>query len=230
MKTKIQKSIERGITRLNWLDSWHSFSFGDYFNKSKMDFGALKVLNEDIIQPGQGFGLHPHNNMEIITIVLEGSLTHEDSMGNKEITPQGDIQKMSAGSGIEHSEYNNSDKKVHLLQIWISPKKLNITPNYEQKTISKKFNELIILVSNEKASIKINQDASLLIANFNENKEINYTLKNNKNGVYIFLIKGKMQISNNNLSKGDSIEIKETNNVNFKAEKNTSLILIEVPI
>ena len=226
---KIQKSIERGITRLNWLDSWHSFSFGDYFNKNKMDFGALKVLNEDIIQPKKGFGRHPHDNMEIITIVLEGSLTHEDSIGNKEIIPAGDIQKMSAGTGIEHSEYNNSDKKVHLLQIWIIPKKLNIKPNYEQKTIPKKFNELITIVSNEEDYIKINQNASLSIANFNESKEIDYNLKN-KNGVYIFIIKGKIKINNEILSKGDSIEIIETNNVNFKADKNTSLVLIEVPI
>src|SRR3989344_3753779 len=175
MKIKIQHSSERGSTELGWLHSRHSFSFGNYYNPRRMNFGFLRVLNDDIVEPGKGFGMHFHDNMEIISIVLEGALEHKDSMGNHGVIKAGEVQRISAGTGISHSEFNHSYKeKVHFLQVWIEPKETSLRPNYEQKRFDLKNNKLTTIVSGSKNknTTYINQDAYFLIGNFDKNKTI----------------------------------------------------------
>ena len=233
MKINIYKSNERGITELEWLHSKHSFSFGNYYNPKRTGFCLLKVLNDDIVEPGKGFGMHFHDNMEIVSIVLEGSLEHRDSMGNHGIIKAGEVQRISAGTGISHSEFNGSSKeKVHFLQVWVEPKKMSLRPNYEQKRFDLKKNKLttIVLGNKNKNTTYINQDAYFLMGNFDKNKTIEYKLNNPRHGVFVFVTDGDIEIVNKKLEKGDSAEIIEINNLEFKTNKESKILVIEVPL
>jgi len=200
-----------------------------------MQFGALRVLNDDIIAPGRGFGTHPHDNMEIITIPLEGSLKHKDSMENEGVIEKDEIQVMSAGTGVSHSEYNKSvEKSVSLLQIWIFPKEQNIAPRYDQKSLKElqKINNLYPIVTPNKngQEMWINQDAWLHMGDFNKPTSFEYKINKNGNGVYTFVIDGCAKISDKTLQKRDALGIWDVKNFNISVNKNTKLLLIEVPV
>lgn len=238
MKKIIFKATDRGQANYGWLNANYSFSFANYYNPEKVNFGALRVLNDDIIQGGMGFGTHPHDNMEIITIPLKGSLKHKDSMGNKWIAIEtGEVQVMSAGSGLQHSEMNNSQsEEINLFQIWIFPNKMDVEPRYDQKKFSpsERKNNLQILVSSIddklEGSLKIHQDALISRIDLDENSTFNYTLKSENHGVYVMVIEGEISIENEILSKRDAIGISETKNIDIKAKSASELIFIEVPM
>jgi redox-sensitive bicupin YhaK (pirin superfamily) len=200
-----------------------------------MGFGLLRVINDDMVAPAGGFPTHPHRNMEIISIPLAGSLGHEDSMGNKHVIHAGEIQLMSAGTGVTHSEYNNSDsEKVNFLQIWVMPKKMNIEPRYEQKEINKEevhnnF-KLIIAPLGTDSVVGINQDAYFSIAKIDAGKNINYIKHNNNNGIYVFVIGGNINIGTQELSKRDGIGISEEDSLEMKAHELSEVLCIEVPM
>ncbi|MGV8151010.1 MAG: pirin family protein [Candidatus Woesearchaeota archaeon] len=222
----IIRADSRGKTRIGWLNSRHSFSFGDYYNPERMNFGTLRVLNDDIIAAHSGFDEHPHANMEIITIMLSGELTHTDSMGHEEKLVPSEVQVMSAGSGIMHSEYNNSNSPVHLLQIWINTKEKNITPRYDQKKFPIIKNNIMEIVSGEKNdTLYIHQDAIISIAKYDSEKEFSYTIRAGR-GVYLFVIVGEIVIEEEKLTNGDAAEIKSS----FKAltKKNSEVLLMDV--
>lgn len=225
----IHRSNERGSAEHGWLHTKFSFSFSEYYNPKRMGFGALRVLNDDIIDAGNGFGMHPHKNMEIITIPLKGDLTHEDSLGTKEVIGPGDIQVMSAGKGIVHSEFNHSDASVELLQIWIEPKIMNVSPRHDMRKIELKENELNVIVSGDEQSegAFIYQDAKLLLGAFEAGKEFSYKVEEG-NGVFIFLIEGSANAAGEELNKRDSLETDE--HVQFKAIENCYVLVIEVPL
>jgi redox-sensitive bicupin YhaK (pirin superfamily) len=219
MQTKIQRAEERGKADFGWLNSHHSFSFGQWYDPSKIHFGALRVLNDDIVTGGKGFGTHPHDNMEIVSIPLKGALAHKDSTGTDGIIRTGDVQIMSAGTGIRHSEYNASqDDDVNFLQVWIIPKKQNIQPRYEQKTFASddRKNKWQVVVSPDKdaASVWINQDAVFSLAHIDGT--ITYKNKFKENGVYLFALEGEVTVNNEVLKKRDAIEITGTDTVEIK--------------
>ena len=234
----IHKAQDRGTANHGWLKANFSFSFAHYYNPEKVNFGALRVLNDDSIQGGMGFGTHPHDNMEIITIPLEGGLKHKDSMSNEWIPLHtGEVQVMSAGTGIEHSEMNNSPSdEVNLFQIWIIPNKQNVDPRYDQRRFesSVRNNKLQILVSlideELEGSLKIHQDAQISRIDFSENSNFNYTLKSENHGVYIMVISGEIEVETEILAKRDAIGISQTQSVNLEAKGNTELLFIEVPM
>lgn len=236
MKKIIHKANTRGHADHGWLNSYHTFSFANYYSAERVHFGALRVLNDDTVAPGMGFGTHPHDNMEIISIPLEGDLEHKDSMGNHGIIKQGDIQVMSAGTGIRHSEMNgNHDKTVKFLQIWVFPNKENVNPRYGQVTlkVSDRQNKLQQVVSpDEKADgMWIHQDAWFNMGNFDKGKQVTYTLKNSINGVYAFILEGDFTIGGEKLNRRDGIGIWETDKIELKAESdNAQILLMEVPM
>ncbi|MDC1543874.1 pirin family protein [Flavobacteriaceae bacterium] len=235
MKKTLHTSETRGAANHGWLQAKHSFSFANYYNPERIQFGALRVLNDDIIAPGMGFGTHPHNNMEIITIPLEGALEHKDSMDNIGVIEADEIQVMSAGTGVYHSEYNkNKDQQVNLLQLWVMPNKKNVTPRYDQKSIKelKKTNALYPVVTPESNgdALWIHQDAWFHLGDFNQKTEVNYTLYKEGNGVYAFLIEGGAEIAGETLHKRDAIGLWETNTFSLTAQENTRILLIEVPM
>lgn len=228
---------ERGLVRFDWLDAKYSFSFGNYFNPEKMNFGALRVLNDDTIAAGMGFGKHPHKNMEIITIVQSGSLKHEDSMGNKGIIEAGDIQVMSAGSGIEHSEVNaSSQDSLRLFQLWIHTQTRDVTPRYEQKKIAPLLTKngftTIVKPKQEAAhdGIWIHQQAYISIGNFSDDTQTNYTMQQPQNGVYIMVIEGSISVVDQIVQHRDAIGIWDTTSVNMSITKNSSVLIVEVPM
>jgi len=234
MKKKLYKANGRGTTKLNWLDSKHSFSFGEYYDPSNTHFGALRVLNDDIIEPGMGFGTHPHNNMEIITIVLEGVLEHKDNMGSIQIMKKDDVQVMSAGSGIFHSEYNHSkDENVNLLQLWIFPDKKNVKPSYDQSSfpLSERSDQLKIVASGENIteSLYINQKAKVILGNMTTIKNLNYKIEA-ENGLYVFLIDGSLKIGDIKLEKRDAVSIEEVESIEILSESKSNFLLIDVPM
>lgn len=235
MKTILHKATTRGLADHGWLKSNHTFSFANYHNPERVHFGALRVLNDDEVAPGRGFGTHPHDNMEIVSIPLAGDLEHKDSMGNVTVIKQGDVQAMSAGTGIFHSEYNkNSDQEVKFLQIWIFPKERNITPNYSQITLDegKLNNQLaqILSPSTEDEGVAINQDAWFHLGNLQPGTELSYTIKKPGNGVYAFVIEGNVSIAGQDLETRDGFGIWETNQLNITATSNARLLLMEVPM
>ena len=199
-----------------------------------MSFGLLRVFNDDIIAPGKGFGMHQHDNMEVVSIVLKGSLEHKDSMGNHGIIKAGEVQRMSAGSGIFHSEFNPSDKENgHFLQIWIEPKKRGIKPSYEQKNFSDlEKNKLHTIVSGDKNKnvLYIHQDAVFLMGNFDKNKTIEYNLKNSNHIAYVFVLEGEIEIDKNKIKTGDSAEITGANTIQIKTNEKSNILVIEVPL
>lgn len=238
MKTKIYRANDRGIANHGWLKANFSFSFANYFNPDQVNFGALRVLNDDFIEGGMGFGTHPHDNMEIITIPLKGTMKHRDSMSNKWIPLNtGEVQVMSAGKGIQHSEMNNDPNvEVNLFQIWILPNKKNIEPRYDQKSfdISERNEELQTLVSweDEKIdeSLTINQDARISRVDLDKGNSFKYSVKNENYGVYLMVIEGEVSIQNENLNKRDAIGIEQTNNFELISRSKSQLLLIEVPM
>lgn len=232
----IHKAGSRGHANHGWLDSWHSFSFGGYYNPERIHFGALRVLNDDTVQGGMGFGKHPHDNMEIISIPLEGDLEHRDSMGNVAVIKAGDVQVMSAGTGIFHSEYNrNSDKLTRFLQIWVFPGKRNVTPRYDQITLDGgklKNNLYQILSPNEDdEGVWIHQNAWFHMGHFDAGHQAEYRLKKSGNGIYIFIIEGDWSINGATFNRRDGIGITETEAVNIESiSGNGQILLMEVPM
>lgn len=235
MKTVIHKAETRGNANHGWLNSSHTFSFAGYYDQNRIHFGVLRVLNDDTVAAGMGFGTHPHDNMEIISIPLSGDLKHKDSMGNETVIKQGDIQVMSAGTGISHSEMNaNKDKEVKFLQIWVIPNKRNVQPRYGQLQMEEaKMNNqfLQVLSPNENdEGVWIHQDAYFSIGKLEQNFTAEYTLKNKANGVYAFLLEGKATVAGEELSKRDGLEISETELFTVTANEEAKILLMEVPM
>jgi redox-sensitive bicupin YhaK (pirin superfamily) len=228
---------ERGLVSFGWLEAKYSFSFGNYYNPEKMNFGALRVLNDDTIAPAMGFGKHPHKNMEIITIVQSGALKHEDSMGNKGIIEAGDIQVMSAGSGIEHSEVNaSSQNSLTLFQLWIHSQRQDVTPRYEQKKIAPLLtdNTFTTIVKPKQEALKddiwIHQQAYISIGNFSNETQTNYSMQQNQNGVYIMVIEGSIVVADQTLQHRDAIGLWNTQSVDISITKNSKVLIVEVPM
>ena len=228
---------ERGLVSFGWLDAKYSFSFGNYYNPDKMNFGALRVLNDDTIAPAMGFGKHPHKNMEIITIVQSGALKHEDSMGNKGIIEAGDIQVMSAGSGIEHSEVNaSSQNSLTLFQLWIHSQRQDVTPRYEQKKIAPLLtdNAFTTIVKPKQEALKddiwIHQQAYISIGNFSNETQTNYSMQQSQNGVYIMVIEGSIVVADQTLQHRDAIGLWNTQSVDISITKNSKVLVVEVPM
>ena len=228
---------ERGLVSFGWLDAKYSFSFGNYYNPEKMNFGALRVLNDDTIAPAMGFGKHPHKNMEIITIVQSGALKHEDSMGNKGIIEAGDIQVMSAGSGIEHSEVNaSSQNSLTLFQLWIHSQRQDVTPRYEQKKIAPLLtdNAFTTIVKPKQEALKddiwIHQQAYISIGNFSNQTQTNYSMQQSQNGVYIMVIEGSIVVADQTLQHRDAIGLWNTQSVDISITKNSKVLIVEVPM
>lgn len=234
MKKIIHKAASRGYADLGWLRSYHTFSFASYQNSERMNFGMLRVLNDDVVQPEMGFGTHPHRNMEIISIPISGALSHTDSIGNKRSIEVGEVQVMSAGTGLKHSEFNDSKiDAVNFLQLWIIPEIENITPYYNQKIFEalERKNKFQVLVSPKDkqvvGSLPINQQGYISMIDLDKGFETAYNLKN---GAYFFLIEGEVLIEDENLEKRDAIGIIEKNKVNIKANKSSKLLVIDVPM
>jgi len=234
METILHKANTRGTANFGWLDSKHTFSFGHYYDPDRVNFGALRVLNDDIVEPGMGFGTHPHDNMEIISIPLSGSLAHKDSTGNEEVIKTGEVQIMSAGTGITHSEYNHSkSEKVNFLQIWVIPEKRDIKPRYGQKEFSRegRINKIQTVVSpNGDETLWINQNSWFSLSSLNSDKSVEYELKSPKNGLYIFLIDGSIKVGDTVLDKRDGLGIINSEKVSIEALQNSEILLIDVPI
>ncbi|WP_207491707.1 pirin family protein [Aridibaculum aurantiacum] len=234
MKTIYHAADRRGHVNFGWLDSHHSFSFGQYYEPEKMNFGVLRVLNDDIIEGGTGFGTHPHDNMEIVSIPIYGALQHQDSTGTNAVINQNDVQIMSAGSGIKHSEYNHfKDKETNFLQIWVIPKKRNIQPRYDQKTFdpANRENKLQTVVApDDESAAWINQDAWFSLGNFTSGHQADYTIKKEGNGVYAFVIEGNVTINGQSLYKRDALGIWDTDKLNIEAATNAEILLIDVPM
>lgn len=233
--TVLHKAGTRGNANHGWLQSYHTFSFANYYNPERMNFGVLRVLNDDTVSPGMGFGTHPHNNMEIISIPLEGDLEHKDSMGNTTVIRNGDIQVMSAGTGIQHSEYNrNKDTLVKFLQIWILPDKQGVTPRYGQITLNKedRKNKLqqILSPNQNDEGVWIHQNAWFHLADFEKGFSADYTFKAKGNGLYIFNLKGDIKINDQILNTRDGFGIRDTDNVKIAAESDAEFLLMEVPM
>lgn len=234
--TILHKSETRGHANHGWLDSHHTFSFANYHNPDRMHFGVLRVLNDDRVDAGMGFGKHPHDNMEIISIPLEGDLEHQDSMGNTTVIRKGDIQAMSAGTGIFHSEYNkNSDKPTKFLQIWIYPNQKNVTPRYDQITLNIKdrHNNLqqILSPNPDDAGVWIHQDAWFHLGTFDKGFATEYQLKKAGNGIYAFVLKGDFTIGNIALNERDGLGIWDTNAISIVADSpDAEILLMEVPM
>jgi redox-sensitive bicupin YhaK (pirin superfamily) len=235
-QTIIHRAETRGFANHGWLQSYHSFSFAGHHNPERVHFGALRVLNDDTVKGGMGFGKHPHDNMEIISIPLEGDLEHQDSMGNKAVIKKGDIQIMSAGTGIYHSEYNkNSDEAVKFLQIWIFPNQKNVSPRYDQITLNKddRKNKLQqVLSPNENdEGVWIHQDAWFHLGIFDEGINMSYEFKQNNNGVYAFIIEGSFTINGESLGKRDAIGIWDADKLElYSNQENSEILLMEVPM
>ena len=235
MNTVIHKADTRGNANHGWLNSNHTFSFANYHNPERMNFGVLRVLNDDRVQAGMGFGTHPHDNMEIISIPLEGDLEHKDSMGNVAIIKKGDVQVLSAGTGITHSEYNKSkNKEVKFLQIWVFPKEKNVKPRYDQISIRdiEKDNEFYQVLSpnKEDQGVWINQDAWFNLGKFTKGTTDQYKIQKTGNGVYIFVLEGEVEINGNQLLVKDGIGIWNTKSINLIANSNARVLLMEVPM
>lgn len=234
-KTVLHKADTRGDANHGWLQSKHSFSFASYYNPERMHFGVLRVLNDDTVAAGMGFGTHPHDNMEIISIPLEGELEHKDSMGNVTVIREGDIQIMSAGTGVQHSEYNKSkEHQVKFLQIWIFPNQKNVQPRYDQITLQKedrknKLQQIVSPNANDEG-VWIHQNAWFHVADFEKGTNIEYKLKASGNGIYIFNLKGDILINEQALQTRDGYGIWDTDAITMSAETDAELLIMEVPM
>ena len=233
--TILYRSDSRGHADHGWLKSAHTFSFAGYYDPERIHFGALRVFNDDYVTGGNGFGRHPHDNMEIISIPLEGTLAHQDSMGNSGTIEPGEIQVMSAGKGIQHSEFNaNETEAVQFLQIWLFPNKQNVEPRYDQIRVdpANRRNKLQQIVSpnKEDEGTWIHQDAWFHRTDLDEGKAIDYVLKGEGNGVFVFVLEGEVKVDETTLHRRDAVGITDTNSITLQAKKESSLLLIEVPM
>jgi len=235
MKITLHKADTRGHANHGWLDSHHTFSFASYYNPGRVQFGMLRVLNDDIVKGGAGFGQHPHDNMEIISIPLKGALEHGDNTGGHGIIKSGEVQIMSAGSGIAHSERNASKiEDVNFLQIWVFPKERNIKPRYDQKLFGaedriNKFQAVVSPAKND-SSLWINQDAWFSLGNLTKGFAGEYAVKKTANGVYVFVIEGEVTVNGQSLSKRDGLGVWETDKLSISAETDAEILLIDVPM
>jgi redox-sensitive bicupin YhaK (pirin superfamily) len=235
MKKIVHKAATRGHANHGWLNAYHSFSFSSYRDPSRDRFGLLRVLNDDTIAGGMGFGKHPHDNMEIITIPLSGALEHQDSMGHKQLIRQGDVQAMSAGTGILHAEKNaSSDQDLKLLQIWVFPDKKNVEPRYDQKSFTEadKHNKLLTVVSpigTNDGGVQVHQDTWFSLGKFDKGTSFAYDVKKKDNGVYAFVIEGDVTINGEKLNRRDGLGIIEASTIEVLADSNAELLLMEVP-
>jgi quercetin 2,3-dioxygenase len=234
MKTIFHPADSRGKADHGWLKSYHSFSFGQYHDATRMHFGALRVLNDDTVAAGMGFGKHPHDNMEIVSIPLSGDLQHQDSTGRNEIIRENDVQIMSAGSGIAHSEMNaNKDKEVKFLQIWVFPKERNIAPRYEQKSFdpAKRTNQLLTVVAPDEAqAVWINQDAWFSLGNFGAGFTTQYQGKKSGNGFYVFVLEGQVNINGVGLNPRDGLGITAIDQLQISADTDSKILLMDIPM
>ena len=234
MKTVLHKAGSRGHANHGWLNSYHSFSFGGYHHPDRMHFGALRVLNDDTVAAGMGFGKHPHDNMEIVSIPLSGNLQHQDSTGRNEIIRAHDVQIMSAGSGIAHSEMNASKTdEVKFLQIWVFPKLKNIAPRYEQKSFlpENRLNQILTVVAPDDANaVYINQDAWFSLGHFSKDLSIEYSIKKTGNGVYVFVLSGSITVNGTTLENRDGLGVSETDVLSIVANTESELLLIDIPM
>ncbi len=234
-QTILHKAGSRGHVSHGWLESHQSFSFAYYYNPDRMHFGILRVLNDDWVAPGKGFGRHPHDNMEIISIPLEGSLEHTDSMGNTAVIEKGDIQVMSAGTGIFHTEYNkHKDRSASFLQIWLFPREKNVVPRYDQLTLNshdrQNIFQQILSPNKEDAGVWIHQDAWFHLANFDKGTSVEYQFKKKGNGLYVFNLKGDLKIDDQSINTRDGFGIWDTDKVQITAESDAEFLLMEVPM
>ncbi len=235
MNTVLHKAETRGHANHGWLDSHHTFSFASYYHPERMHFGVLRVLNDDIVSEGRGFGTHPHENMEIISIPLEGDLEHKDSMGNTTVIKEGDVQVMSAGTGIYHSEYNkNPDKPVKFLQIWVFPNKKDVVPRYDQVAIRElekpnAFSQ-VLSPNPDDEGVWIYQDAWFHLGNFKAGKADSYSLKKSGNGLYLFVIDGEVEVAGQVLGTRDGFGLWNTDEITLKAAKDSKVLLMEIPM
>lgn len=229
----IHTAESRGTANHGWLISRHTFSFANYYNPDRIHFGALRVLNDDIVKGGMGFGTHPHDNMEIISIPLSGALAHKDSTGNESIIKTGEVQIMSAGTGIHHSEYNHSkNEEVNFLQIWILPKERNISPRYGQKDFTEALteNKLVTVVSPVKSdALWINQDAELTLGNLTKNTNVYHKLQFQGNGFYVFLISGEVNLNGEHLNARDAVGYFDLKEIQIEALMDSKILIIEIP-
>jgi redox-sensitive bicupin YhaK (pirin superfamily) len=231
----LHKASSRGHANHGWLNAYHSFSFASWYNPERIQFGMLRVLNDDTVAAGMGFGTHPHDNMEIITIPLEGDLAHKDSMGNAATIKTGDVQVMSAGTGIQHSEFNpNADQHTKLFQIWLFPKHRNVEPRYQQITLdsTKQKNEFAQILSpnEEDEGVWIHQDAWFYLSDFDKDFAKKLALKKEGNGFYIMNIEGEIEVNGEKLEKRDAIGIWETNELEIKANSDSRFLIMEIPM
>ena len=229
----VRQAGERGHANHGWLDSWHTFSFADYHDPREMGFGALRVINDDKVEPGQGFGMHGHRDMEIITYVLEGALEHKDSMGNGSVIRPGDVQRMSAGTGVRHSEFNPSrEERVHLLQIWIEPRITGVRPSYEEKQFgtAEKKGQLRLIASPDgrKGSVTIHQDAHLYAALFDGKDAVAHRLAPGRRA-YVHVARGAVKVNGVELKGGDGAKIAEESELEFSGAKQAELLLFDLP-
>tara|TARA_R110002073_G_scaffold15953_1_gene62059 strand:- start:17278 stop:17991 length:714 start_codon:yes stop_codon:yes gene_type:complete len=236
MKTIKHTSDSRGFADHGWLKSYHSFSFSSYYNPERMNFGALRVFNDDLVEPAMGFGTHPHQNMEIISIPLNGALSHKDSMDNKRSIEVGEVQVMSAGTGLTHSEFNDSTtEEVSFLQLWILPENQNVLPNYKQKQfdLTERKNNFQTVVSPQdkltEGSLGIHQQAYIRLGNFKEGKSITQKITNER-GIYIFIIEGEIEVNGEKLQKRDALGVWESDLIEIKSITNSEILLVEVPM
>lgn len=234
MKSIVHKADSRGQANFGWLNSRHTFSFGEYYNPDRVHFGMLRVLNDDIVIGGAGFPTHPHSNMEIVSIPLSGALAHKDSTGNEKVIHTGEVQIMSAGSGLTHSEYNaSSTDEVNFLQIWVIPKEKNIKPRYDQREFNsaeRKNKVQTVVAPDDEKALWINQDAWFSLSDLEANQSITYSMKGNDSGLYVFVIEGSIEIGDTALNKRDAIGLSETDKVQIKSSENARILLIEVPM
>lgn len=234
-KSIFHAAESRGIVDLGWLKSHHTFSFGNYYNPERIRFGALRVLNDDTVEGGKGFGEHPHDNMEIISIPLSGGLMHHDSMDNTAVISDGDIQVMSAGTGIFHEEHNDdSEDDVQFLQIWIYPNQLNVTPRYDQLTLdkSKRYNRLqqVLSPDPEDEGVWIYQDAWFHLGNFDKGQQVNYKVRLEGNGVYLFIINGRVEINGQQLGARDGLGLAYTEELKMSILERSEFLIMDIPM
>jgi len=235
MNKIIHKAGDRGVAEHGWLHSKHSFSFASYYNPDKLGFGFLRVLNDDIVEPGAGFGTHPHKDMEIVSIVLDGALEHKDSLGTGSVINKDDVQVMSAGTGVTHSEFNHSkSEKVNFLQLWIFPKEENIKPHYDQKSFpeDKRINKLVTAVSGDKKkeALYIHQNAEIDLGYLQKNKKVDRAITFPGNGLYVFVTEGKIDVDGEVLNKKDALGLTSISEVSIKSLVDSKFIIVEVPV
>lgn len=235
MNSRVHRAETRGFADHGWLTSYHSFSFGNYNNPDRMGFGLLRVINDDIVKPSMGFGTHPHKDMEIISIPLSGTLQHRDSMGHQHVINSGEVQLLSAGAGITHSEYNHSDQQdVNFLQIWIHPREKGAQPRYEQKSFDPQdqLNRFQVLISPLPSdhSLRINQDAWLSMAQLDPGRQIGYELQQKTNGLYLFVVEGEIVVEGEMLNRRDAIAFEDIANIQMTAQSHARVLCIEVPM